>query len=149
MEEEIKMRVSLAMDALKISVNSLAKDCNLKQNTLNEQINGASKIGIAAVAALLDKYPQISADWLLRGKEPMIVQPDDEMSDETKYYMSRSVKELELKLAETQNKIEELEDIINRQKRETDGLYERIDELKDTVVFLKKENAPTTIAHTV
>lgn len=53
------------------SVNKFAAALGIRQTTLNDQINGKSKISAAALLALLDVHPEISAEWLLRGKGEM------------------------------------------------------------------------------
>ena len=67
MENDIKMRVQRAMKELEISVNALSNFRQLTRSTVNDQINGASKIGASTLEALLEYRPDLSAEWLLRG----------------------------------------------------------------------------------
>lgn len=103
-EKVVKQRVAEVFKECKISVNALAKAIGISQTTLNDQINGSSKISAATLLSLADFRPDVSAEWLLRGTGEMT--------------------------AELSGTEAELRDIIRRQQREIDGLYERIAELK-------------------
>lgn len=72
MENDIKMRVQRAMKELEISVNALSNFRQLTRSTVNDQINGASKIGASTLEALLEYRPDLSAEWLLRGVGDML-----------------------------------------------------------------------------
>ncbi len=76
MEQNIKQRVKLAMKELEISVNALSEFRQLTRSTMNDQINGNSKIGIATIEALLAYRHDISAEWLLRGEGEMLRNAD-------------------------------------------------------------------------
>ena len=77
MENDIKMRVQRAMKELEISVNALSNFRQLTRSTVNDQINGASKIGASTLEALLEYRPDLSAEWLLRGVGDMLtITPD-------------------------------------------------------------------------
>ena len=65
-------RVQLALRSLNISVNALAKSSGISQTTLNQQINGTVKMGMAVITSLLDYSPSLSAEWLLRGEGDML-----------------------------------------------------------------------------
>lgn len=68
MESAVKQRVKFLIDTMNINVPSLARKYELSERTVFDQINGNSKIGVAVVEALLLAYPEISAEWLLRGE---------------------------------------------------------------------------------
>lgn len=70
-EKAIKQRVIQVLEACKISVNKLAVASNISPRTLNDQINGDSKISAASLLALADFRRDISAEWLLRGEGDM------------------------------------------------------------------------------
>ena len=72
MEEEIKKRVLCAMRSLDISVNALSNFRHLTRSTVNDQINGNSKIGVATIEALLAYRPDLSPEWLITGKGEML-----------------------------------------------------------------------------
>lgn len=73
MEKRIKERAKQALKELEISVNELANFRQLTRSTINDQFNGNSKIGAAALEALLAYRPDLSAEWLLRGTGEMLI----------------------------------------------------------------------------
>lgn len=78
-EKDVKQRVLQVLDECKISVNKLASSFEANTRTLNDQINGGSKIGAATLVALADFRPDLSAEWLLRGNGAMLIsQPQHE-----------------------------------------------------------------------
>lgn len=119
-EKDVKQRVLQVLDECKISVNKLASSFEANTRTLNDQINGGSKIGAATLVALADFRPDLSAEWLLRGTGSML------LNTETTW--SRDGVE-----TESSADVAELKDQLRRKDREIDGLYERIKELKGDI----------------
>lgn len=76
-EKAIKQRVIQVLETCKISVNKLAVASNISPRTLNDQINGGSKISAASLLALADFRRDISAEWLLRGEGDMFKHEPD------------------------------------------------------------------------
>lgn len=124
MENDIKMRVKQAMKELEISANALSQFAHLTRSTVNDQVNGASKMGVATIGALLAYRDDISAEWLLRGKGTML-----------------KGEKMTLEHTPTQTEIERMRKTLARQQREIDGLYERIAELKGDAGYTKTINA--------
>lgn len=116
MEKTIKERVKQALNVLNISPSAVANFRGLRDRTVLDQINGDSKIGVATVEALLAYRPEVSAEWIMRGTGGMTFET-----------------------SETSDKEAELRDIIRRQQREIDGLYERIAEIKEGMRTRKKK----------
>lgn len=114
-EKDVKQRVLQVLDECKISVNKLASSFEANTRTLNDQINGGSKIGAATLVALADFRPDLSAEWLLRGTGDMLI-------SKTNTHQQNIDPTLQ------ENKDLEAE---NRWlRREINGLYERIAEIK-------------------
>lgn len=80
LEQTLKQRVIEVVNLeYKTSVNKFAAALGIRQTTLNDQINGNSKISAAVIIALLSVRPDISAEWLLRGNGDMLIsQPQHE-----------------------------------------------------------------------
>lgn len=156
MEKRIKERAKKALKELEISVNELANFRQLTRSTINDQFNGNSKIGAAALEALLAYCPQLSAEWLLRGAGDMLIssviptertpRDDREMTDTTTEDSSdAALKEkieelLNTTLAAYKEKIDELQYIIDLQKDYIDGNKNTIAQLEDFIKHLKAEN---------
>ncbi len=56
-----------------ISDRQFALSCGIAQNTLSRQLNGARELSLTTVYTVLSCYPEISAEWLLRGKGEMLL----------------------------------------------------------------------------
>ena len=121
-EKLIKQRVLDALNECKVSVNKLAASFGARQTTLNDQINGSSKISAATLLALAEFCPDVSAEWLLRGNGDMLIsQPQHETH-------TRDIRD-------DNEVIAALNRTIEIQEREIAGLYERIKELKGAIVM--------------
>lgn len=53
--------------------NSLARRCNANQKTLNNQINGETAVSLSTILLVLEALPDVSTEWLLRGKGDMLI----------------------------------------------------------------------------
>ena len=71
MENLITQRVREFLSCNSISVNSLAKQINVAQATLNPQLRGDRTLAANIVVKILDAFPDVSAEWLLRGEGEM------------------------------------------------------------------------------
>lgn len=69
MIERIKQLIALsgATDA------SFAKKINVAQGTLWRQMNGTRKMSLETVMAILEAYPDVDSNWLLRGTGDMML----------------------------------------------------------------------------
>ena len=82
METSVSQRIKFFLKEQRLSVNQLSKLLNLKQNTLNGQLNGTANLSINTITPLLEAFPDLSAEWLLRGTGPMErteAEPDQEL----------------------------------------------------------------------
>ena len=80
MEEIVKQRVVEFINSTGLSVLAFSKTIGVPQTTLNQQLKGRaekknSSISVSVLALILASYPMLSAEWLLRGKEPMLIEP--------------------------------------------------------------------------
>lgn len=71
MENLITQRVREFLSYNSISINSLAKQINVAQATLNPQLRGDRTLAANIVVKILEAFPDISAEWLLRGEGEM------------------------------------------------------------------------------
>lgn len=63
----MKERILTIIQVLAIPERRFALHCGLKQNTLLDQLHGTSQVTLKTVMAILEAFPEISAEWLLRG----------------------------------------------------------------------------------
>lgn len=120
--EKLRERIKKVLTERELSVNALAATHGVQQKTLNNQIKGQTAISASTVLILLKQYPDLSAEWLLRGNGDMLIsQPQHETH-------TRDIRD--------DNKvIAALNRTIEIQEREIAGLYERIKELKGAIVM--------------
>lgn len=71
MEETILQRIRAILDDKSISVNALAKQIKVAQATLNPQLRGDRALSSHIVELILNEFPDVSAEWIMRGKGSM------------------------------------------------------------------------------
>lgn len=67
MEITIYQRIMLILEDKQVSVNALSKLVDMSQTTLNTQLKGERALSANVVAKVLVAYPDVSAEWLMRG----------------------------------------------------------------------------------
>lgn len=160
MEKRIKERAKKALKELEISVNELANFRQLTRSTINDQFNGNSKIGAAALEALLAYCPQLSAEWLLRGAGDMLIssvvptegtprdeRPTTEDSSDTAAAYIEKIEQLQAEL-EQQKEFNALQkEYVTDLKERISEYQERVAELKEIIHELKKAHNSASGLH--
>lgn len=67
MEVTVYQRVKLVLEDKSISVNALSKQISVAQATLNPQLRGDRTLAANIVEKILTAFPDVSAEWLMRG----------------------------------------------------------------------------------
>ena len=80
MEATIYQRVKCILEDKSISVNALSKQINVAQATLNPQLRGDRTLAANIVEKILNAFPDVSAEWLMRGVGTMYVKEYAEYS---------------------------------------------------------------------
>lgn len=65
-------RIKSLISHLGLSTRAFAINCGLRQNTLSNQLNGMRELSLSTIMAILTAYPDVSAEWLMRGAGEMI-----------------------------------------------------------------------------
>lgn len=73
MEITVYQRIKAYIDDNRISLNALAKTLNMNQSTVLRQVKGEQTLSSTLVENFLKAYPNVSAEWLMRGVEPIEV----------------------------------------------------------------------------
>ena len=73
MESSIRQRIKSILDEFNSNINRLAGDDANFQNRLSRQINQGASISCDTISRVLRAFPEVSAEWLLRGKGKMIL----------------------------------------------------------------------------
>lgn len=71
MESGVKQRVIDLAENKAESICGFAKAINVAQTTLSEYLNNGKMPSFKVVNGILDAYPDVSAEWLLRGEGEM------------------------------------------------------------------------------
>lgn len=98
MEATIYQRVKLVLEDKSISVNALSKQINVAQATLNPQLRGDRTLAANIVAKILDAFPDVSAEWLMRGVGTMYSNQD---ADDSSYMVAETPHREEPKIEES------------------------------------------------
>ena len=79
MENDVRKRIQEILSKEKTTVNFLATSSGKNQAKLRNQIMVSTAISLDTILLVLEKFPHISAEWLLRGKGAMLIsQPQHE-----------------------------------------------------------------------
>lgn len=73
MEATIYQRIKYILDEKSISVNALAKQISVAQATLNPQLRGDRTLAANIVEKILIAFPDVSAEWVMRGNGNMLL----------------------------------------------------------------------------
>lgn len=71
MEVTVCQRIKAYIDDNHISLNALAKTLNMNQSTVLRQVKGEQTLSSTLVENFLKAYPDVSAEWLMRGVESL------------------------------------------------------------------------------
>ena len=70
-KEDVRKRLQQVMLEYDSNPTQLAGIYKVNQKTLNNHINGNVEVSVSTILLVLDAFPDLSADWLLRGKGDM------------------------------------------------------------------------------
>lgn len=126
MEDSIRQRIKDVLSEHHSNTNRLAGDDTAFQNRLSRQINQGSSISCDTVARVLMAFPDVSAEWLLRGQGEMLI--SDNLP---KFHGLESDSELDVhaSLARMASELEEYKLQNMRLEAQKDYLQERNDDL--------------------
>lgn len=68
METTVYQRIKQYFDDNQISLNGLAKTLNMNKSTVLRQVKGEQTLSSTLVENFLNAYPDVSAEWLMRGE---------------------------------------------------------------------------------
>jgi hypothetical protein len=71
MKESVLERINHLIEDCGESKNALANKCDMAPQTFGRYVNGDNKITVSLVSSLLEVFPDLSAEWLLRGEGSM------------------------------------------------------------------------------
>ena len=71
METTVAQRIKSILNDNQISIAAFAKMIGMLQVTCNRQIRGDQAVSLAMIEGFLHVFPDVSAEWLLRGEGDM------------------------------------------------------------------------------
>ena len=74
MEEDVKRRVREVLAEYQSNPTQLSRQFSVNQKTLNSQINDVTTLSVSTILLILKAFPDVSAEWLLRGTGNMKIQ---------------------------------------------------------------------------
>ena len=74
MKSLVLQRINELIDSYKLSKNAFANKINMEQTTVNNQLIGKRGVSIDLILNTLLAFPEISSEWLLRGKGNMLIE---------------------------------------------------------------------------
>lgn len=98
MEVTIYQRIKCVLEDKSLSVNALSKQINVAQATLNPQLRGDRTLAANIVEKVLEAFPDVSAEWLMRGVGTMY---HKDGIDDTPYMVAETPHHDEPKVAES------------------------------------------------
>ena len=136
MEDSIRQRIKDVLSEYHSNTNRLAGDDTAFQNRLSRQINQGSSISCDTVVRVLMAFPDVSAEWLLRGKGEMTI--SDNLP---KFHGEETDSELDVhaSLARMAAELEEYKLQNMRLEAQKDYLQERNDDLVISNRMLQEE----------
>lgn len=67
MESVVNQRIKSVLEDRQISISAFSKMIGMQQVTCNRQIRGDQAVSLGLIEGFLEKFDDISAEWLLRG----------------------------------------------------------------------------------
>lgn len=98
MEVTIYQRITLILEDKQLSVNALSKLVEMSQTTLNTQLKGERALSANVVAKVLSAFPDVSAEWVMRGVGSMYGKQD---VDDSSYMVAETPHREEPKIEES------------------------------------------------
>ena len=144
---EVRERILLIFSRFATNINKLADGDTALRNRLTRQINNDAAITIDTISVVLSAFPEVSAEWLLRGKGemilsdnlPPIVGDESENDLDTHAMLAQArieIDRLNIEVASLKKEQWKKEGVIEYQK---DLISELTDELKELKLKLPQE----------
>lgn len=118
MTEQIKQRIYKFQNDIGLTVAGLAKKIGMPQPTVNNYFLGNRDISLKLVVGILNAFPTLSADWLLRGVGEMYRKTDID-----------TFSEMVIAKHEKEKEAEKLTEEIARLKEENETLQKNVSKL--------------------
>lgn len=82
MEDLLLQRVRDVLREKRVSMLQVSDACGIKQNTFSRQLSGESALSASTLLSIIGYFPDVSTEWLLRGKGNMLIEEGKENDDD-------------------------------------------------------------------
>ena len=84
MEDSIRQRINEILLYYDITINKFSDGNSALQNRLSRQLSRGSSITCDTICLILSRFPNVPAEWLLRGKGEMLIasSPNEKKEEE-------------------------------------------------------------------
>ena len=114
-------RIQQLKDHFGLSTRAFAIKCGMNQPTLDRMLKGINALNLNCVSSILQSFPDVSAEWLMRGEGPMLqslaVNPDVEKLNtlvDTITTLQETIKAKSETIAMLKDRITQLENKLNK-----------------------------------
>lgn len=120
--DEVRMRINALLRERRVTENKMAGNDGALQVRLNQQLSHNKKLSAETLLVVLDYFPDVSAEWLLRGVEmpamQNVVAGDNNIANNqnTTVNDSTAVRALVMQLQEKDKQINRLIEVLSQQK---------------------------------
>ena len=108
---DVKGRIKTLLREHRVTENQLSNDGPFSQKVLNNQISHKATLTVEMLLFILDRFPDVSAEWLMRGKETT-TEPTTASDTEAVRGLLAQLAEKDRQLAEKDKQIGQLLQII-------------------------------------
>jgi len=130
MDISVKERLLSWIEKNKLSISAVA----IKSGIGDGKIRKADNLSADTLCAILKAYPEISAEWLMRGTDTTTINVTQNNNEGVNLNSSTAAN---ITLGKFDSK--ELDDIIGDYKERIEEYKERVTELKETIELLKSK----------
>lgn len=133
MENLVRKRIMEVFTAEDTNPSKFSKEDKAMQKRLSRQLNGGATITFETISSILSTFPNVSAEWLLRGEGEMyktVSENKDNNFDESQYVSMKKYETIVNLFGQTAS---ELKDMALENKK----LYEEIRNLKEQAITVK------------
>lgn len=72
MEKEVTQRIRQYLKVNRYTIRTVSQKLHINEGTLTNKLNGVRQIDMETFCSLVDLFPELSTEWLLRGEGTMI-----------------------------------------------------------------------------
>lgn len=113
--KNISERLKQIISEKKLSIRAFAKEVNCADTTIGLIIKGKTEPGYSIIFSIVDRFPDISSEWLLTGEGYMLRNPKQVCMEETKqviedysYHHHEQMKDISEFIKEKNRQLEQL-----------------------------------------